>query len=92
MSFTAIYLQIILFSLQLSLAISKTEGIRDHSICFVIFVPISRDNTKFRYCGPLILYFTGRMCQSVFSSFTEKLLNQKYEGKKNTFLLHTTNR
>lgn len=78
MSFTAIYLQIMLFSLPLSLALSKTEGVRDYSIYFVIFVPISGDNAKFGYCSPLILRFTGRMSQSVSSSSTEKLLNQKY--------------
>lgn len=77
-SFTAIYLQIILFSLPLSIALSKTEGVWDHSIYFVIFVPTSGDNAKFRHCGPLILYFTGRMSQSAFSSSREKLLNQKY--------------
>lgn len=77
MSFTAIYLQIILFSLLLSLALSKTEAVRDHSICSVISVPISGDNAKFRYCSPLILYFTGTMSQLGFSFLYRETVKPK---------------
>lgn len=79
---SVLYLQIIPFSLRLSLALSKTEGGRNRSICFVIFAPISGNDAKFRYCCPLISYFTGKMSQSFnFPSPTEKLLNQKYKRK-----------
>lgn len=79
---SVLYLQIILVSLRLSLALSKTEGERNRSICFVIFAPISGNDAKFRYCCPLISYFTGKMSQSFnFPSPTEKLLNQKYKRK-----------
>lgn len=55
MSFTAIYLLIILFSLPLPLPLSKTEGVREHPIYFVVFVAISGDSAKLRHCCPLIL-------------------------------------
>ena len=43
MPLTAIYLPITLFSLPLSLALSKTEGVRDHLIYFVSY-PTKKNN------------------------------------------------
>jgi len=86
MPFTAVYLQITLLSLPLPLALSKTEGVRNHSTYFVVLAPISRDDAQFRYCRPLILLFTGNKSQFFFSSSPTK--NFKPEVAKKILLCY----